>query len=359
MKKLIRNPNKFDVLELFSSMATTNGYKINNLHSIDDFIKKISSSIKESSTNDIMKFGKRIESLFAYVIGALGQVKLLKQEDVGNIYSLDDDILAPDYKAILKDNTQFLIEVKNFYLKDFKKEFILKKDYYLKLQKYADINNIPLKFAIYFSTMNQWVLLPITAFKKNKKTFSIDFATACAKSEMSLLGDRMIGTTPNLEIHMLTNKHESKPITTSGIVDFTIREIKFFCNKNEIKNTIEKNITFDLIKYGKWEEDTEIIMEKDNFIGIKFIYAPTEISEQNFEIIGTLSGMISNKFKEMTINNGEVEALDLDLNPSLFKIFIPDDYDSKDLPLWQFILQANTEFKGLQNYEKKSFILEE
>jgi len=29
MIKLIRNPEKFDVLELFSAMATNNGYKIN------------------------------------------------------------------------------------------------------------------------------------------------------------------------------------------------------------------------------------------------------------------------------------------------------------------------------------------
>jgi len=349
VKKLIRNPNKFDVLELFSSTAPSNGYKINSSQSIDNFIKEMSSSIRKSATNDTMKFGKRTESLFAYVIGALGQIKLLKQEDSGNIYSLDDDMLPADYKAILKDNSQLLIEVKNFYLKDFKKEFILKKDYYLKLQKYADINNIPLKFAIYFSTMNQWVLLPITAFKKNKKTFSIDVATAFAKSEMSLLGDRMIGTTPNLEIHILTNKNESKPIPTSEIVNFTIREIKFFCNKNEIKNTIEKDIVFNLIRHGEWEADTEIIMEKDNFLGIKFIYAPIKISEQNFEIIGTLSSMISNKFKEMTISNGEVEALDLDLNPSLFKIFIPNNYDSQDLPLWQLIIQANKEFKGRRN----------
>jgi len=350
MKKLIRNPNKFDVLELFSSMATSNGYKINNVDSIDDFIKCVSSSIKESAADDRTKFGKRIESLFAYVIGALGQVKLLKQEDSGNIYYLDDEILAPDYKVILKDDSQLLIEVKNFHSRNIEKEFKLEEYYYLKLKKYSDMNNISLKFAIYFSTMNQWVLLPITAFKKIKKTFSIDFVTAYAKSEMSLLGDRVIGTIPNLEIHILTNKSESKPITTSGLIDFTIRETKFFCNVHEVKNIVEQRIAFDLIRYGKWEEQaTEVIMDNDNFLGIKFTYAPTEVSKQKFEIVGTLSGMISNKFKELTIKNGKVEALDLDLHPSLFKIFIPDDYNSTNLPLWQFIIRANKDFKGLKN----------
>jgi hypothetical protein len=58
--------------------------------------------------------------------------------------------------------------------------------------------------------------------------------------------------------------------------------------------------------------------------------------------------MISNKFKELTIKNGKVEALDLGINPSEFKIFIPNDYDSQLLPLWQFIINSNEDFKGLK-----------
>ncbi len=350
MKKLIRNPDKFDVLELFSAMSTSNGYKINDLDSVDDFINDVRLSIKESVANDRTKFGKRIESLFAYVIGALGNVKLLKQEDAGNIYYLDDKILAPDYKAILKNNSQLLIEVKNFYSSDIKKEFKLEENYYLKLQRYSEVNDIPLKFAIYFSIRNQWVLLPITAFKKTKKTFSVDFATAYAKSEMFLFGERTIGTIPNLELHMLTDKCEAKIINTSGIIDFTIREIKLFCNDKEIDNITEQKIAFDLIRYGEWKEKSfEALMYNKKFLGVKLIYAPIELSEQEFEIVGTLSGMISNKFKELTIKNGEVEALDLDINPHSFEIFIPDNYYSESLPLWQFIISPNKGFKGLKS----------
>ena len=348
MKKLIRNPEKFDVLELFSSMATTNGYKINNLTSIEEFISCVKASIEESANNDITKFGKRIETQFAYVVGALGKAKLLKQEDSGNIYYTDDEIIAPDYKVILNDDSQILIEVKNFYSKDIKKEFSLQKDYYLKVQRYSDINKISLKFAIYFTIMNQWVLLPISAFQENDTSYTIDLANAIAKSEMALIGDRRIGTTPNLEMHLLTNNSESKIVTTSGITDFTIRKIKFMCGNQEVTDDIEKNILFNLIRFGTWiEQDSEAIIENDKLLGIKIVYAPNELTEQGFEMIGLLSSMISNKFKELTIKNGKVESMDLGINPSEFKIFIPDDYDSKILPLWQFIINPNKDFKGL------------
>ncbi len=346
MIKQSRNPEKFDVLELFSSMATTNGYKINDIHSVEEFISCVTLSIKESAGNDITKFGKRIESLFAYVAGALGKVKLLKQEDTGNIYYLGEEIIAPDYKAILKDDSQILIEVKNFYSPDIEKQFVLKNDYYLKLKRYSDINKIPLKFAIYFSTMNQWVLLPISAFTKIGDSYKINFITAIAKSEMAILGDRMIGTTPNLEIHLLTNKSEAPTIKSSGTVDFTIRTTKFFCAHQEVKNTMEQEILFDFIRYGGWiEKDTEVILEDEKFLGVKFIYAPIELTEQPFEIIGLLSGMISNKFKELTTNNGKIELLDLGLDPNDFQILIPDEYDSTTLPLWQFIINTNEDFQ--------------
>jgi Holliday junction resolvase len=349
MKKLTRNPEKFDVLELFSSMATTNGYKINNLSSVEEFISCVKSSIEESAKNDITKFGKRIESQFAYVVGALGKTRLLKQEDSGNIYYVDDEIIAPDYKVILNDDSQILIEVKNFYSNDLTKEFTLEKDYYIKLQKYSDINKISLKFAIYFTIMNQWVLLPISAFKENDTSYTIDLANAMAKSEMALLGDRMIATTPNLEIHILTNNSEAKIVTASGITDFTIRDTKFLCSNKEVTDDIEKNIFFNFIRFGTWiEEESEAIMDNDKLLGIKIVYAPKELTEQGFEVIGLLSSMISNKFKELTIKNGEVESMDLGINPSQFKIFIPDDYDSEILPLWQFIMSPSKDFKRLE-----------
>lgn len=57
--------------------------------------------------------------------------------------------------------------------------------------------------------------------------------------------------------------------------------------------------------------------------------------------------MISNRFKEQTINNGEIMSLDLSINPKDFGIFIPEGYDSEELPL--MAIYYFTERKGKCN----------
>ena len=132
MRKLIRDSEKFDVFELFSSMATEHGYDINDVNSLNDFINRVKSSIGKSTSSDIAIFGKRTESLFAYVCAALGEVILIKQEDTGDIFC-NNDILVPDYRLTLKNQKQYFVEVKNCNHSDPQKKFTISKAYYNKL----------------------------------------------------------------------------------------------------------------------------------------------------------------------------------------------------------------------------------
>lgn len=134
-----------------------------------------------------------------------------------------------------------------------------------------------------------------------------------------------------------TNKDEAKEIKAS-VTQFTIRETKCYCSEKQITNNTEQGILLNLIRFGDWVEENEVIIEEGKVIGVKLVYSPQEITDQGFEIIGLLSSMISNRFKEQTINNGEIMSLDLSINPKDFSIFIPEGYDSEDLPLWQFII---------------------
>ena len=79
---------------------------------------------------------------------------------------------------------------------------------------------------------------------------------------------------------------------------------------------------------------------------MKFIYSPESQSEPNFAIIGTLSTMISNGFKEYTVEEGNVVSLDLAFPTDVFRFFIPEGYKGKNLPLWQFEIQPNENYKG-------------
>lgn len=338
MKKLIRNSEKFDVLDLFSSMATEYGYDIKNVNSINDFITRVKASIENSTNSDITIFGKRTESLFAYLCAILGETELIKQEDAGDVFC-SSDIMIPDYRLILNNKKQLLIEVKNCHHRDPQKEFSISKEYYKKLNKYATLSNIDLMIAIYYSAWNQWVLLPISAFKQSKTKYITDFSHAITKSEMAIIGDYTIGTTPNLEIHLLASPKEALPVEEDGNTKIIIRKVLMYCDGNEIKDELEKKIAFYFMRYGEWEEQkNEAIIEDNKFIGIKYIYSPIEKTEPNFSIIGQLSSMISMAFKEYTVKNGKVSKMKPEVDLSYFKLVIPSDYKGKDLPLWRFIM---------------------
>lgn len=346
MKKIIRDLEKYDVFDLFSAMAAKHGYKLDSPLSQDDFVERIKTSLEKNLNNDITIFGKRVETIFAYVIGALGYTALLKQEDTGSLYSIDNEIILPDYKLVLKNGNQLLIEVKNFHNLDPMASFSIKQDYFLKLKKYSDLCKVNLMFAIYFSLWNQWVLLPIEAFDNNNSLYSINFATAMAKSEMSIIGDKAIGTLPDLELHILSDEEEAYKIQNDGQPFLTVKKILIYCAGIEVINPIEKEIAFYLIRFGDWiEKEIEEIFINDRFLGMKFIYTPQNRTEENFAIIGRLSSMVTNMFKEQTIEDGKITAVDSSLDPEQFKVFIPDNYKGQQLPLWQFSFQSNPSFK--------------
>ncbi|AYH00936.1 hypothetical protein C5E26_08330 [Pectobacterium parmentieri] len=348
MKKLKRDAEKFNVLELFADMAAECGYDLNDSVAQEDFVDRVRTSIEESKKSKITIFGKRVESLFAYVVGALGKVVLLKQEDSGDTYFSGEEILAPDYRLTFYDYEQVLVEVKNFHHKNPTNKYFIKKDYYLKLRRYADLNGLEIRFAIYFSAWNLWTLLSIDSFKENKYSYTIDLSRAMACSEMSRLGDCMVGTAPNLELHLLTNLEDASEIDESGQARFVTREIKMYCAGNEIIDEEEKEIAFYLIRFGTWiEKDAEAITRDNKVLGMKFVYSPENQNEPNFAIIGHLSTMVTNGFRNHTVKNGEVVALKLGVDPSVFKVLIPQDYKGENLPLWLFVVQPNIKFKRL------------
>ncbi|MDO8345860.1 MAG: hypothetical protein Q7T48_21860 [Cellvibrio sp.] len=347
MKKLKRDAEKFDVLELFADMAAEHGYDLNDHVAQEDFVSRVRNSIEKSKKSNIAIFGKRIESLFAYVAGALGKVILLKQEDSGDIYFSENEILAPDYRLTFDGNEQLLVEVKNCHHRNPANKFSIKKNYYLKLKQYADLNDLNLKFAVYFSSWNLWTLLSIDSFEENKSSYTIDLGRAMACSEMAKLGDCMVGTAPDLELHLLANPEEASEIDDSGQALFITREVKIYCAGNEITNDEEMKIAFYLIQFGSWmEKETEAIVNDGKLFGMKFVYSPESQEEPNFAIIGHLSTMVTNGFRNHTVKNGDVVALKLGLDPSVFKVLIPQNYKGKNLPLWRFVIQPNREIEG-------------
>lgn len=347
MKKLRRNPEKFGALDLFADMAVEHGYCLDDAQAQDDFVSRIRQSLSNGKRSDTTIYGKRVESLFAYVVGALGEVALLKQEDSGDIFYSGDEVIAPDYRATFKNHEQLLVEVKNCHHKNPKERFVIKKAYVEKLQRYAEINGVDLRIAVYFSSWNIWTLLSLSSFKESDKNYSIDIIRAMACTEMSVLGDCTVCTTPDLEIHLLADANEAEEIDVSGQAKFVTRDVKFYCSGNEILDEKEKEIAFYLIRFGRWvEKEAEAVVKNNKLLMVKFVYAPESQDNPDFSPVGNLSGMVTNAFGELTVKNGDVVALKLGVDPSTFRVLIPADYKGKRLPLWRFVIQANPDFQN-------------
>ncbi|MBL4831731.1 MAG: hypothetical protein JKY55_17825 [Aliivibrio sp.] len=348
MKRLKRNPEKFEVIDLFTAMGREHGYKLSVEEDANDFIERIGKSLKSSQENPNLIHGKRVESLFAHVAGALGNCLLIKREDSGEVFTTEENIQAPDYKVVLNDGKQYFIEVKNCHFPNMKSPYPFQKSYLEKLENYADLHGTPLLFAIYFSRHNTWVLLSKSSLVEQKKKYVIDFINAMAQNEMSLLGDRTIGTKPNLAIELMADLSKDTTVNDEGEVNFIIGGIKIYCADREVTDELEKSIAFYLMRFGSWNENEPEVLEKDgDFVGVKYTFSPDFPSEeQGFSMIGELSSMISNSYSEQTVYEKSVIALDTNLDPSVFAVEIPKGYKGKDLPLWQFILQPNPDFKG-------------
>jgi len=271
--------------------------------------------------------------------------KHIKQEDGGAMFAEDDDYEVPDYRVVTSAGELILIEVKNFHMKSLGARYTLKRAYLKKLQAYADVNRAQLKIAIYFSRMNKWVLLSPSAFFVDGRYCYIDLNHAFARNELSRLGDRMIATLPPLTLKLIGDTDEkSAVVAADGTAEFIVRDVRLYCAGNEIRNKLEQDIAFRLMRYGNWSEtETPAEIVNGRLVSVSFISHPEHPSNnQQFEIVGDLSSMISAAFRELTADDlAGVFALDVGQDPQAFSLRIPKNYKGEALPLWQFAIQPN------------------
>lgn len=342
MTQLKREPEKYDLLSLFGAISKSENLQINSRKSINEFLKIISKSIHEIQENKRLIYGKRIESLFPIMLSALGETTLIKQEDTGDIIYNGDKIRVPDYRVVTNNGESFYVEVKNYHMRDFSEPYMLRGKYINELKSYCDIGKLPLKFAIYYSTMNQWVLLNIDSFDEVDGNYIIDFADAVSRNEMGLLGDKSIGMKPNLELVLLSSTDATSTVSESGECRFVIGDVKFKCAGVELTEDLDKQIAFYCILYGKWNEDrVEAIIEDNILKGVVFSYEPEHDQKQGFEIIGSLSSLISNKYKSLTTDGDEITSTEINISPSDICFSLPENYSSEELPLWIITFMPN------------------
>lgn len=315
---------------------------------LEDFKQRIGTALKATLQNPNVLHGKRVEAMFAHVLGALGGCKYIKQEDGGAVFASTDDFKIPDYRVVTNEGQLLLIEVKNFHMKDLRSRFHLQRAYLAKLAAYAEMNHARLKVAIYFSRINKWILLSPESFLVDGRRAYIDLPHGMARNEFSLFGDRMIATLPPLSLEFTGDPHDERAIVQpDGTAVFTIRQVQMKCAGRVITQEEEKRIAFYLMRYGRWpESEAPATIVDGRLVSLAFVSAPDEepSDDQPFRMLGDLSSMVSTAYRELTVGDDGMFSLDVKYDPAFFELKIPDGYKGDALPLWQFAIQPNPEF---------------
>ena len=350
MKRLVRNPGKFEALEVFTAFSREHDYKLKSPEDTKTFLEQFGESLKASQENQILLHGKRMEACFGQIAAGLHGCRLIKTEDTGDVISDDADILLPDYRLVLKDGRQIFVEVKNSSLPNPTSTYLLRKDYVAKLQRYSELNGVPLYFAIYYRCLRMWTLLPVSSFIELKQKYETTPIHSLANNEMAMLGDVTVGTKPPLVFELVVDRTKDASVDEDNRANFICSDVKMYCGEKEIEDHEEKNIAFYLMRFGRWEcgEPEGIMDENGKLHCVRFTFNPDsleDVERNGFAMFGSLSSMITEAFNEHTVYEQEVTAITPKADPDVFSVEIPKDYKGKALGLWCFIMQANPDFK--------------
>jgi hypothetical protein len=334
-----RDPFRFDVFDLFASHAQQQKATINSRETAEQFLERVRGSVEKALESRTFIYGHHTQALFEALTLSLGAVKLLKQEDAGDIYA-DEDLAVPDYRAVLRDNRHLLVEVKNKYQDEpFDDPLTLSRSYFLGTVRYAELMRCPLRFAVFWVRWNAWTLVSRDVFKAGANGYELTFSDAIINNDMALLGDKSIGTTFPLTMRFVTDPTKPRIVAPDGQATITIGDIKLFCKDTEITDPLEKNIAWYLMLYGQWgpaaPPDAKIVNSELEYAEDKFM--PLEDSGQGFEIVGSLSSMYSAFYRQTTAPDGLVGQIRLQAVPGKLAELVPEGYHGKALPLWIII----------------------
>lgn len=340
MRRIDRDPEKFEVIDLYEAIARKRGFKFNDPAAHAQFVNQVSAGLTAGRHNPIILHGRRVEGMFEHVAAGLGKATVVKREDSGDVSAADPDIRPPDFRLALDDGTELFVEVKNCHKEDPQFKYAIRSNYLASIEKYADAFKHPLYIAIFWSRWRHWTLLSLDDLEQGVRPY-ITFLEAVKKNRMAMLGDVLVGTTPPLTFRVIADPSKPRTIKPGGQCPFTIGGIELYCAGHHLVDPLEQKLAFYFMLNSDWPVVQEAAMVADNeFIHCDFIAAPEEpVPNQSFQLLGSLSDMISRSYNALTVDGENVLSLSPAAEPGSLGIVIPLEYEGTDLPLWRLLIR--------------------
>ncbi len=334
----------FDLLREFSRFGKGCDINLNDGAIRPAFGLHVEQMIDRALKDPILLQGQRAEAMFEALVVSLAEVKMVKPEDCGRVFA-SEDMTPPDFRVVLKDGTNWLIEVKNVYERNAfrQRRHLLTRNYRNSLERYAAATGGTLKLAVFWARWSLWTLVDPEKLAPGGGDLTLDMMNALKVNELASLGDESIGMRAPLVLRLTMNPERTSSIAPDGSVHLTIGKADIFSDGFELSDRSDQQIAWTVMQYGDWEiSEPRAVVDGERLIALEFECAPPERSNQGFEIAGFLSRMFARYYADRTVKNGEVVRIAAPAQPEWFGALRQKGGDGR-MPVWRFILEPNYE----------------
>ena len=337
-----RPQKAFDLLALAAAFAQRHGLSLNDPALIEQFLADAALRLKAALADPTLLYGARTERMFEATVLSLGRFRLFKTEDVGRVYAATA-YRAPDFRIVLDDGDQWLVEVKNVRREDPQNQrTTMSAPYLASLQAYADAVGVPLRLALYWSRWNLWTVITPDRFLRPDGGLRVTMMEAVMANEFARLGDVSIGTKPPLRLVFDAATDKPRRVSPEGRAEFTIGSARVYSGEVELTDPRDRHLAEILFLFGEWfAEGPTVIMGDEGIAGVEFVARPKELSNQGFDGIGWASRIFTRYFATRTLDGDQVIQLNGAPAPDWFAPLAAWDFKRSQLPLWLFRLQPS------------------
>lgn len=344
MRKIGRQPARLDALDLFRQLDAGSGGPVSDPARIEAFLAQVRGPLSEALSTESTVHGWRTQALFGSLVVALDACELLVTVDAGEVFADDSiNVKPPDFLLVLRDGRRLLVDVKSIPPKKPTGPLRVSATEMAGLARYAELVGGELFIAGLFTAMGEWVLVPASAFELDRNgRYAVDLQRAFQTSEMSLLGDVMLGIVPPLRFDLLPDESKPHDVAPDGVASFTIGAVELWVGEQLMVDEAERKLAMFLLWFNRWAGRQETDLDGATLRRVSFICEPEETTPgQGFEIVGKLSSMYTRWFDATTSDDkGAVSALQMPVEPGVLPALLPADFSSPRLPLWRFTLVA-------------------
>lgn len=275
-------PIQADAFRLLSRLAEEAGVDLQRTVEGTD-ARSLVDSLLEQTRAPIRLHGKRVEEMFAYMVVALGHATALKREETDDlIVPSNRDVVSPDFRVVLPDIGDILVEVKNINEKAPMKARAPRLSYLQRLSAYGQLFGRPVYLAAYWSPWRTWTLHPVDELVAGLQDGPLQFAfsEAYRRSHMRVLGDALIATEHPLSLKLGVTSKVLKKRGSASEQLMTISSAELHVCGNRITDKRDERIAFGFMFYGRWTESEHLSMDDDRVAAIEYSFSRL-ITSQN------------------------------------------------------------------------------